>query len=101
MVDYPYEWNNYMKPDRLRTFRIDTPPDIIKQAKKINENYFESAGVPFFYFEGEQEGPEPPQYKPLSITPEFQKTLDEIREYIKSVAEGIKNGTLKSDDDDE
>ncbi len=100
MVDYPDEWHNYMKDGRVLTFRIDTPPDIIKRAKEINAHWLQDTGTPYFYFEGEQEGPEI-VYPTDPPTPETQKIIDEIREYIKSVAEGIKNGTLKSDDDDE
>lgn len=54
MVDYPYEWVKYLIEDKVRTFKKDTPSDIVEKAKKINKSYSRSAGKNFFHFEAEE-----------------------------------------------
>lgn len=53
MVDYPYEWWKYMVKGKIHTFKKDTPEEIIKKAKKMNESYSEMTGKPYFHFEEE------------------------------------------------
>ena len=35
LVDYPFEWNKYMVPGKVRTFKKETPADVLEEAKKI------------------------------------------------------------------
>ena len=57
MVSYPYEWNEFFdrSAKHLKTFRADTPQDIIDKAKVINEKCIKYSGKPLFYFEEENE----------------------------------------------
>ena len=34
LVDYPYEWRAFFVEGKIRTFRSDTPAEIIEKAKK-------------------------------------------------------------------
>ena len=53
LVDYPKEWGKYFDRSKkqLRTFRKDTPAEIVEKAKEINKFIIEHAGKPFFHFE--------------------------------------------------
>lgn len=51
LVDYPYEWGEYMLAGKIRTFSYTTPPEVIEKAKKINEKAIECEGKPYFFFE--------------------------------------------------
>lgn len=51
IVDYPYSWNNYMVAGKVRTFKKETPADVLKKAKKINKKIFENTGKNYFSFE--------------------------------------------------
>lgn len=53
MVVYPDEWRKFMMDGKVRTFRIDTPKDIVNKAKVINDHLNEIGGKPFFHFENE------------------------------------------------
>ena len=55
LVDYPYEWKKYMLRGKIRTFRSDTPKEVIDKAKNINERLAEHDVKPFFHFEGEDD----------------------------------------------
>ena len=55
LVDYPHEWSKYMVDGKVRTFRNDTPTDIIKQAKEINDDIEKHFAKHYFHFEGENE----------------------------------------------
>lgn len=55
MVDYPYEWEKYLIEDKVRTFKKDTPSDIIKKAKEINDDYEKHFEKKFFHFEDEED----------------------------------------------
>lgn len=50
---FPYEWRQHMIDGAVRTFKSNTPRDIIDQAKKINEKSLEYEGSPYFFFEEE------------------------------------------------
>ena len=54
LVDYPYEWRNYMVRGKIRTFCSDTPKEIVDKAKIINEHLSEHNVKPDFYFEDEE-----------------------------------------------
>ena len=54
LVDYPYEWRNYMLRGKIRTFCSDTPKEIVDKAKIINEHLSEHNVKPYFYFEDEE-----------------------------------------------
>ena len=54
LVDYPEKWSEYFFHDNeheLKTFRKDTPKDIIEKAKELNEDIFRISGQVFFHFE--------------------------------------------------
>ena len=53
LCDFPYEWRQYMVKGKVRTFRDDTPKEIIEQAKKINEKAIKYEGEPYFHFLGD------------------------------------------------
>lgn len=55
MIGYPDEWRKYLITGRNRMFEKDTPPEIIEQAKKINEKSIKLSGKPFFSFENEND----------------------------------------------
>lgn len=99
MIIYPPEWNNYMKPNRLMTFRIDTPPDIIKRAKEINAIWLRDTGTPYFYFEGEQEGPVT-DYSPKPAGPQMQKLVNELLAFCDEIVKKY-NDNSSDDEDDE
>ena len=42
LVDYPFEWNKYMVPGKVRTFKKETPADVLEKAKKINNKMNET-----------------------------------------------------------
>lgn len=50
LVNYPYEWSRYMIEGKVRTFKTDTPKEILEEAKKINAKAIEYEGKPYFYF---------------------------------------------------
>ena len=54
LIDYPYEWRKYLIKGKIRTFRADTPKDIVDKAKVINEHLAEHDIEPFFHFENEE-----------------------------------------------
>ncbi len=54
LVDIPDEWRKYFT-SKPRTFKKDTPPEIIEKAKKVNENTMFCAGKPFYFFEEDEE----------------------------------------------
>lgn len=51
LVDFPWEWRNYFVEGKALTFSADTPDEIIKKAKNINEKMMKYAGKEFFHFE--------------------------------------------------
>lgn len=51
LVDYPFEWNKYMVPGKVRTFKKETPADVLEKAKKINKKIFKNTGENYFSFE--------------------------------------------------
>ena len=53
LVDYPYEWNKYMVPGKVRTFKKETPADVLEEAKKINKKIFNHTGKNYFFFEAQ------------------------------------------------
>ena len=54
LIDYPYEWHKYMIKGKIRTFRADTPKDIVDKAKVINDHVADVGCKPFFHFENEE-----------------------------------------------
>jgi len=54
LVDIPDEWKKYFTSKR-RTFKKDTPEDIIRKAKEVNKITLKSAGKPFYFFEEDEE----------------------------------------------
>ena len=54
LVSYPDEWDKYFIPHSNLTFRKDTPPEIIEEAKRTNKGVFEDSGKYLFHFEGEE-----------------------------------------------
>lgn len=54
LVDYPYEWRKFFVEGKIRTFRVDTPKEIIEKAKSINEECLKYAGKEFFHFENSE-----------------------------------------------
>lgn len=54
LVDIPDEWRKYFT-SKPRTFKKDTPADIIEKAKKVNEKTMFCAGKPFYFFEEDEE----------------------------------------------
>ena len=54
LIDYPYEWHKYMLEGKIRTFRADTPKDIVDKAKVINDHVAAVGCKPFFHFENEE-----------------------------------------------
>lgn len=54
LIDYPYEWEKYMIDGKIRTFRADTPKDIVDKAQVINEHLAEHDIKSFFHFESER-----------------------------------------------
>lgn len=57
LVDIPEEWRQYFLKNapHLRTFRKDTPQDIIEKAKMLNEKMIKLEGDPFYWFEEEDD----------------------------------------------
>lgn len=53
LCSFPYEWTQYMVEGKVRTFIKETPKDIIKEAKKINEKALKYEGKPYFHFLGD------------------------------------------------
>lgn len=53
LVDYPFEWNKYMLAGKIRTFKKETPADVVEKAKIINKKIFENTGKNYFSFEGQ------------------------------------------------
>lgn len=51
LVDFPREWRKYFVDGKVRTFSSDTPDDVIKKAKAINEKMLNCAGKVYFQFE--------------------------------------------------
>ena len=53
LVDYPDKWHEYFLQNapQLRTFRKDTPQEIVEKAKLINASTLKHAGKQFFHFE--------------------------------------------------
>lgn len=54
LIDYPYEWEKYMIDGKIRTFRADTPKDIVDKAKVINDHVADVGCEPFFRFENKE-----------------------------------------------
>ena len=56
MLVYPLEeWGKYMINGKVRTFKKDTPQEIIIKAKELNYLVKETSGRDFFFFEEEEE----------------------------------------------
>ena len=55
MLMYPFEeWGKYMIDGKVRTFKKDTPTEIIEEAKKLNTLVKETSGRDFFHFEEDE-----------------------------------------------
>ncbi len=54
LVDYPYEWGQYMANGKIRTFVKNTPPEIISKAKELNKDIIKISGKDFFHFESDE-----------------------------------------------
>ena len=51
LIDYPYEWSKYMVDGEIRTFKPNTPKEIIEKAKQLNEKALKYEGRPYFNFQ--------------------------------------------------
>lgn len=45
LVDFPREWRKYFVDGKIRTFSSDTPEEVIRKAKAINEKMLSCAGM--------------------------------------------------------
>ena len=55
MLIYPDEWDKYMYQNKIRTFKKNTPQEIIIKAKELNNLVKETSGRDFFFFEEEEQ----------------------------------------------